>query len=135
METLKCIINHSLKRNLPEFDFKLTFENEFFKDEYLFETEKKVPNVYKQIKYDITKNGDFVGSLMMENYDIDEFMNNFLEIIDDYDVKRLYERHVKEHLLENYNKFADSFEIDIRKRPNSLIGEIYKMRRVAGIIN
>lgn len=133
METLKCIISQSLKRNLPEFDFKLTFENDFFKDEYILESEKKIPE-YRRIKYDIQKNGEFIGSLIMENYKFNDFMNNFMDIIDDYDVKRLYERNVKTQLSENYNNFIDSFELDIKKRPNNLIGEIYRMRKSAGIL-
>ena len=57
-----------------------------------------------------------------------------MDIIDDYDVKRLYERNVKTQLSENYNNFIDSFELDIKKRPNNLIGEIYRMRKSAGIL-
>ena len=70
----------------------------------------------------------------MENYDFNGFMNKFMDIIDDYDVRRLYDKNIKEQLSENYNKFIDSFEANIKKRPNSLIGEIYKLRRVAGLL-
>jgi hypothetical protein len=135
METLKCIIKKSSVRNLPEFDFKLIFENEFFRDEYTLETDKGISNLYKQTKYNIRKNEEFIGSLLMENYNIDEFMEKFICIIDDYDVKRLFEKNVKKELFEHYNGFIDIFETDIKKRPNNIIGEIYKMRRVAGLIN
>lgn len=133
METLKCIISQNKKRNLPEFDFKLIFENDFFKDEYILESEKKIPE-YRKVKYDIQKNGEFIGSLFMENYKFNDFMSNFMDIIDDYDVRKLYENNVQVQLSENYNKFIDSFEMDIKQRPNNLIGEIYKMRRVAGLL-
>ena len=133
METLKCIINQSLKRNLPEFDFKLTFENDFFKDEYVLESEKKIPE-YRKVKYNIQKNGEFIGSLIMENYKFGDFMENFMDIIDDYDIRRLYEKNVRTQLSENYNKFIDSFEMDVKQRPNNLIGEIYRLRKLSGLI-
>ena len=133
METLNCIINQNLKRNLPEFDFKLIFENDFFNDEYVLESEKKIPT-YNIIKYDIKKNGTFIGSLMMEDYNLNEFMEKFMDIIDDHDVKRLYEKNIQGQLSENYVKFVDSFQTDINKRPNTLIGEIYKMRRASGLL-
>ena len=133
METLNCIINQNLKRNLPEFDFKLIFENDFFNDEYVLESEKKIPT-YNIIKYDIKKNGTFIGSLMREDYNLNEFMEKFMDIIDDHDVKRLYEKNIQGQLSENYVKFVDSFQTDINKRPNTLIGEIYKMRRASGLL-
>lgn len=134
MENLKCVItNQSLARSIPEFDFKLMFENDFFEDEYIFESEKKIPSI-NQIKYNIKKNNESIGSIIMENYDFDVFMANFLNIIDDFDVQKLYQKNIHTQLFENYNRFIDSFEIDIKKRPNNLIGEVYKMRRVAGLI-
>ena len=133
METLKCIINQNIERNLPEFDFKLIFENDFFQDEYILESDKRVPEL-QRVKYNIQKNGDFIGSLFIENYNINEFMDKFLDIIDDYDVTNLYSKNVKSQLSENYNKFINRFEMNLVKRPNNLIGEIYKMRRVAGLL-
>ena len=133
MDSLKCVVNENLERDLPEFDFKLIFENDFFNDEYDLESEGNIPT-HNRVKYDIKKNGTFIGSLFMENYDFNGFMNKFMDIIDDYDVRRLYDKNIKEQLSENYNKFIDSFEANIKKRPNSLIGEIYKLRRVAGLL-
>ena len=71
---------------------------------------------------------------MIKNYNINEFMDKFLDIIDDYDVTNLYSKNVKSQLSENYNKFINRFEMNLVKRPNNLIGEIYKMRRVAGLL-
>ena len=71
---------------------------------------------------------------MMEDYNLNEFMEKFMDIIDDHDVKRLYEKNIQGQLSENYVKFVDSFQTDINKRPNTLIGEIYKMRRASGLL-
>ena len=134
MDLLKCIItNQNSKKGVPEFDFKLMFENDFFSDEYILETDKNMQQ-YKNIKYNINKNGEFIGSLFMENYNLNEFMDKFMTIVDDYDVKKLYNKNVSQQLSENYIKFIDSFEADSFKRPNTLIGEVYKLRRVAGLI-
>ena len=133
MEQLNCIINQSLKRDLPEFDFKLIFENEWFRDEYNLETEKEIPK-YRIIKYNIKKNDEFIGSVLMENYNFNEFMNKFMDIIDDYDLKKLYEKNIKQTLSENYKNFIDSFEMNLVKRPNNLIGEVYRMRKISGLV-
>ena len=52
MDSLKCVVNENLERDLPEFDFKLIFENDFFNDEYDLESEGNIPT-HNRVKYDI----------------------------------------------------------------------------------
>ena len=119
---------------MPDFDFKLIFENDFFFDEYIFETDKNTTNYFKQSKYNIKKNGEFIGSLFLEDYNFNDFMGKFMSIIDDHDVVKLYDKNVKTALLEKYDYFIHAFEKNVVKKPNNLIGEIYKMRRAAGLV-
>jgi hypothetical protein len=133
MEVLKCLVNETIEKSFPEFDITLFFENEFFKDTYILETEQKPSNVFKSIKYNVFKNEEFLGSIFLENYNINEFMNKFMNIVDDYDVNRLYDKNIKSTLLENYNKFIENFEKKIIKNQNTFLGEVYKMRKAAGI--
>ena len=109
MDSLNCIIvNKDSQKGIPEFDFKLIFENDFFNDEYILETEGNIQS-NMDIKYNIKKNGEFIGYLFMENYNLNSFMDKFMNIIDDYDIKRLYDKNIKHNLSEHYNKFIDSF--------------------------
>lgn len=132
MEFLKCIVSSGLDNNVPEFDLNFLYENEFFKDEYLLESDLK-SNVYKNIKYNVYKNGDFIGSIFLENYNIEKMLDDFNVLIEDFDINRLYEKNIKETLLENYSIFIKEFEKKVLKNPNNLLGEIYKMRKAAGI--
>lgn len=119
---------------MPDFDFKLIFENDFFFDEYIFETDKSNLNYFKQSKYNIKKNDEFIGSLFLEDYNLHDFMDKFLIIVEDYDVSKLYHKNIKTILSEKYSYFINSFENSVVKKPNNLIGEIYKMRRAAGLV-
>lgn len=132
MEFLKCIVSSGLDNNIPEFDLNFLYENEFFKDEYLLESDLK-SNVFKNIKYNVYKNGDFIGSIFLENYNIEKMLDDFNVLIEDFDINRLYEKNIKETLLENYSIFIKEFEKKVLKNPNNLFGEIYKMRKAAGI--
>lgn len=132
MEFLKCIVSSGLDNNIPEFDLNFLYENEFFKDEYLLESDLK-SNLFKNIKYNVYKNGDFIGSIFLENYNIEKMLDDFNVLIEDYDINRLYEKNIKETLLENYSIFIKEFEKKVLKNPNNLLGEIYKMRKAAGI--
>lgn len=133
METLQCIIQQSIKNDLPEFDFSLIFENEFFNDEYNVISEKSIP-LNKQISYKIMKNNSLIGTVVMKNNNLENFMLEALYIIDDCDISNLYNKNVKKDLFEYHNKFVDSFDSRMQAKPSSLIGEIYKMRRAAGLI-
>lgn len=132
MEFLKCIVSSDYQNHIPEFDLNFLYENDFFKDEYILETDLR-SNVFKNIKYNVYKNGDFIGNVFLENYNIEKMLEDFNEIIDDYDVNKLYKKNIKETLLENYSIFIKEFEKKVLKNPNNLIGEIYKMRKAAGI--
>lgn len=132
MEFLKCIVSSGLDNNIPEFDLNFLYENEFFKDEYLLESDLK-SNLFKNIKYNVYKNGDFIGSIFLENYNIEKMLDDFNVLIEDFDINRLYEKNIKETLLENYSIFIKEFEKKVLKNPNNLLGEIYKMRKAAGI--
>lgn len=132
MEFLKCIVSSGLDNNIPEFDLNFLYENEFFKDEYLLESDLK-SNLFKNIKYNVYKNGDFIGSIFLENYNIEKMLDDFNVLIEDCDINRLYEKNIKQTLLENYSIFIKEFEKKVLKNPNSLLGEIYKMRKAAGI--
>jgi hypothetical protein len=132
MENLKCIFSSNYKNHIPEFDLNFLYENEFFNDEYILETDLK-SNIFKKIKYNIYKNGNFIGNIFLESYNIENLLEDFNKMINDYDVERLYKKNIKETLLENYSIFIKEFENKVLKNPNNLIGEIYKMRKAAGI--
>lgn len=133
MDLLKCVVNETIENNFPEFDITFIFENEFFNDTYLIESDIKNSNVFKNVKYNVYKNEKLLTTLFLENSNIEGFMNNILEIIDDYDFKRLYSKNIESTLFENYRLFSKKFENDIMKKPATLLGEIYKMRKAAGI--
>jgi hypothetical protein len=133
MDILRCVVNENIKNNFPEFDMTFIFENEFFNDTYLVESDIKSSNVFKSVKYNIYKNDSFLGEIFLENYKMEEFMGKLLEVVDDYDFKKLYDKNIKDTLLENYNNFYQNFESKIIKKPATFLGEIYKMRKSAGI--
>jgi hypothetical protein len=133
MDMLRCVVSETIENHFPEFDITFVFENEFFNDTYLIESDANSSNVFKNVKYNVYKNDNFLGAIFLENYNMEEFMGKFLEIIDDYDFKRLYDKNIKNTLLENYNKFYQNFESKIIKKPATFLGEVYKMRKAAGI--
>jgi len=133
MDVLKCVVNETIENNFPEYDMTFIFENEFFNDTYFIESDSKSSNIFKSIKYNVYKNENFLGSIFLENYNINEFMDSFLSVIDDYDFQRLYDKNIKNTLFENYSKFVNNFENKIIKKPATFLGEVYKMRKAAGI--
>jgi len=133
MDVLKCVVDETIENNFPEYDMTFMFENEFFNDTYFIESDSKSSNIFKSIKYNIYKNENFLGSIFLENYNINEFMDSFLNVVDDYDFQRLYDKNIKNTLLENYSKFVNNFENKIIKKPATFLGEVYKMRKAAGI--
>ena len=133
MDILKCVVNETIKNNFPEYDITFIFENEFFNDTYIVESDIKGSNIFKGVKYNLYKNDDFLGSIILEEYNMEDFMAKLLEVIDDHDFKRLYNKNIKNTLLESYNKFINNFEEKIIKKPATFLGEVYKMRKAAGI--
>lgn len=133
MDMLRCVVSETIENHFPEFDITFVFENEFFSDTYLIESDVKSSNVFKNVKYNIYKNDNFLGEIFLENYNMEEFMVKLLESIDDYDFKKLYNKNIKTTLLENYKNFYQNFETKIIKKPATFLGEVYKMRKAAGI--
>ena len=53
MDMLRCVVSETIENNFPEFDITFVFENEFFNDTYLIESDVKSSNVFKNVKYNI----------------------------------------------------------------------------------
>ena len=83
MDMLRCVVSETIENNFPEFDITFVFENEFFNDTYLIESDVKSSNVFKNVKYNVYKNDNFLGAIFLENYNMEEFMVKLLEIVDD----------------------------------------------------
>ena len=93
-----------------------------------------VPELYKHlnnIPFNLTKEDQELGIIFLKDYNILEFLNQFLEIVNDYDFKKYINDHLKNKIELELNNFFELYKTTIINNKFTVEGEIKRMKEIA----
>lgn len=134
IQDIKYKSYYEIDNEKPHIELGFKFKDYFETCNYYLISESKNFNSIEKIKFNILKGDDELGEILLENLDVDQFLEKFSNITSDHDFKKImiseHTNKVKKDLL----SFFDNYKKTILENKFTLEGEIIRMRKVAGII-
>lgn len=134
IQDLKYKSYFEIEDERPHIELGFKFKDYFETSCYYLISEKNQYKSLEELKFTLIKENKEIGELKLKNYDIENFINNFLKLTEDYDFNKIVNKNYKADIKKDLNSFFDQFKESILENKLTLEGEIRRMRKVAGII-
>lgn len=118
----------------PHIELGFRFKDYFETNSYYLISEKENYKSLEDLNFTILKEDREIGEIKLKNFDIDNFINNFLTLTEDYDFNRIVKTNHSKSIQKDLNGFFGKFKETILENKFTLEGEVLRMKKVAGII-
>ena len=134
LQQVKYKSYYEIDNEKPHIELGFRFKDYFETNDYYIVSESRNYKSNESLTFQILKDDKKIGELELENLNFDSFLENFINLTNDHDFKKIV---ISEH-LSNIKKdlvsFFDRFQKTILENKFTLEGEMLRMRKVAGII-
>ncbi len=135
---MKKAIEHKvqaqIKNEAPEILLEVIYKDYFTDDHYILKGSGVNDKGSKLINFDVSKNGEEISSLKMEDRNIEAFMSEFLSLTKDDDFNIEFKSKIYEQSTKEIKDFFDFFDNSIVLKGLTLEGELGRMKKMAGIV-
>lgn len=93
-----------------------------------------IPELYKQmnnIPFELVKDDKNLGVIFLKDYNTQEFINEFLNCVDDYDFKKYFLENLENKVNSELNNFFKLYKTTILNNKFTIEGEINRMKEIA----
>ena len=118
----------------PHIELGFKFKDYFETNNYYLISESYNYNSINSLNFEILKDDKQIGEIVLENLDVDNFIDKFSNITNDHDFKKIVVSEHKSNIKKDLVKFFEYYKKSILENKLTLEGEILRMRAVAGII-
>lgn len=118
----------------PHIELGFKFKDYFETNSYFLISESNNYKSIEELDFTILKEDKEIGEIKLKNFDIDNFINNFLILTEDHDFNKIVKTSYNKTIQNDLNGFFSKFKETILENKLTLEGEILRMRKVAGII-
>lgn len=134
MQEVKYKSYYEIDNEKPHIELGFRFKDYFETNDYYLISESKNYKNNQCLRFEVIKDNKKIGTVNLENLDVDLFLENFMNLTNDHDLQKMilseYASIVKKDIL----NFFDNFRKTILENKFTFEGEISRMRKVAGII-
>lgn len=134
MQEVKYKSYYEIDNEKPHIELGFRFKDYFETNDYYLISESKNYKNNQYLRFEVIKDNKKIGTVNLENLDVDLFLENFMNLTNDHDLQKMilseYASIVKKDIL----NFFDNFRKTILENKFTFEGEISRMRKVAGII-
>jgi hypothetical protein len=134
VQNIKYRSYYEIDSEKPHIELGFKFKDYFETCNYYLISESNNFKSVDNIKFQILKNEDELGEIILENLDVDQFLEKFSNITSDHDFKKMMISEHKNHVKKDLLSFFEKYRKTILENKFTLEGEILRMRKVAGII-
>ena len=92
-----------------------------------------VPEIYKNINnipFELKKENKNLGVIYLEDFNVSEFLKQFLDFVDDYDFKKYVIEHLSKKIEYELNNFFELYRKTIINNKHTVEGEIKRMKEL-----
>lgn len=126
-------IHAQIVNNLPNIAIIIRYKDAFSDDRYILQSEAKSDTGIKSIPFDITRNGKQIGTIVLNQENIANFYNEFLEKTNDYDFNTVFSNEIEANLSREIAEFIKYYEDAIVLSGVTLEGQFRRMQELSGI--
>ncbi len=127
-------VHAQIKSESPEILFEVIYKDDFTNDHFILKSSNLSEGNSKSIKFAILKNGEKFSSLIMEERNVDSFMNQFLSLTKDDDFNTEFKNKILESSSKQIKDFFEFYDSSIILKGLTLEGELNRMKKMAGIL-
>lgn len=118
----------------PHIELGFRFNDYFETNDYYLISESKKYKSIDSINFELIKDNKVIGNIVLENLNIDDFINKFSDMTSDHDFKKIIISEHKNKITKDMSDFFELYKTSILNNKFTLEGEIKRMKAVAGII-
>ena len=133
MKQIDYRIRAEIHGQKPDIQLEVKFKDDFTNDHYILKTLANDENI-NDIPFVVFKNEEEFNRINLKEKNVNLFLNNFLDLTEDFDFKKEFEKKLFDQIEKELGNFFQFFEDAIILKGLTLEGEKNRMKKLSGII-